>query len=155
MKEYLISIVLTAVSIAISELILPQGKLKTIVNTVFSLTMLISVISPLSSSEEINADFIFNEIDSNLNQYDSSINNYFDMRAEELYAIQFKNQLLENDLVAEQIIVEIYNMKINKIKIYLSNLVIPEENSHINNNVIAIYIANVLEVDQEMVEVYA
>ena len=155
MKEYLISIVLTAVSIAISELILPQGKLKTIVNTVFSLTMLISVISPLSSSEEINADFIFNEIDSNLNQYDSSINNYFDMRAEELYAIQFKNQLLENNLVAEQIIVEIYNMKINKIKIYLSNLVIPEENSHINNNVIAIYIANVLEVDQEMVEVYA
>ena len=155
MKEYLISIVLTAVSIAISELILPQGKLKTIVNTVFSLTILISVISPLSSSEEINADFIFNEIDSNLNQYDSSINNYFDMRAEELYAIQFKNQLLENNLVAEQIIVEIYNMKINKIKIYLSNLVIPEENSHINNNVIAIYIANVLEVDQEMVEVYA
>ncbi len=156
MKEYLISVIMTAVSVAISELILPQGRLKTVINTVFSLAMLVVIISPLKTFNESQSEFVFKAESQEKFTVDTSfINEYFDGKAEKLYANQFKSKLLDNDLVAEEVIVEISNMEIIKIKIFLSNLVIPEENSHINNNVIAKYVAEALGVEAEKVEIYA
>ena len=60
-----------------------------------------------------------------------------------------------NDLICEKVIVEISNTSIKKIKIFLSNLVIPEDNEHINNIVIANFVAEILGVNAEKVEIYA
>ena len=154
MKTFIISIVSTAVLIAISELILPQGRLKSVVNTIFSLALLIVVISPLKNENE---DYIptFKSEGSKTQNELSYVNEYFDSKAESYYSMHYKKALLDNDLIAEKIIVEISNMQIEKIKIFLSNLVIPEENSHINNNVISLYVAKILEVDAKKVEIYA
>ncbi len=155
MKSYIVSIVITSIIIALTELILPHGKLKSVVRTVFSLTLLVTMISPLSKDEFIQGVPSFKqEVEQNItNPY--YVNEYFEDRLEIYYQTLFKNQLLKSDLVTEDIIVEIDNMQICKVKIFLSNLVIPENNLHIDNNVIAKYVANVLQIDVSKVEIYA
>ena len=154
MKSYIISIVSVAILIALAELILPQGRLKNVVNTVFSLFLLIVIINPLNSIEESSIP-TFNQEDVAKTIDVSYVYDYFDSKAEDYYASYYKNILFENDLIAESVIVKINNMKIDKIKIFLSNLVIPEENVHINNNVISLYVAEILGIEAEKVEVYA
>lgn len=155
MKEYIISVVITAVLISLAELILPQGKLKSIVNTVFSLTLLISMITPLKNADmQIIPTFNQIEID-NKNEELTYVSDYVDGKVAKYYATKYKNVLLENDLVAERVFVEIDNLQIVKVKIFLSNLVIPEENEHINNNVIASYVAQILGIDAKRVEIHA
>lgn len=154
MKSYIISIVSVAILIALAELILPQGRLKNVVNTVFSLFLLIVIIKPLNSIEESSIP-TFNQEDVAKTIDVSYVYDYFDSKAEDYYASYYKNILFENDLIAESVIVKINDMKIEKIKIFLSNLVIPEENVHINNNVISLYVAEILGIEAEKVEIYA
>ena len=153
MKAYIISIVVTSILIALTELVLPQSKLKPVINTVFSLTLLLVTISPLSnkSQNEYLPTFSSNN---QIIDYTELAKNY-NSRIEDYYALLYKKQLLDNNLVAEKVIVKISNMNIEKIQIFLSNLVIPEENSHINNNVIASYVAEILKVELCKVEIYA
>ena len=154
MKSYIISIVITSILIAITELILPQGKLKSVINTVFSLTLLTVMLTPLKNSEyDYTVPTFGTTTESSIDL--TNLNEYYDDRIERYYQDLYKNQLLNNNLVTEKVIVEITNMQIDKIKIFLSNLVIPEENSHINNNVIANYVAEILGVDAKKVEIYA
>ena len=154
MKSYIVSIVICSILIALTELILPQKKLKSVVSTVFSLTLLVVMIKPLSTknNEEFTFTFTTNEQPTIIDT--SYLNAYFDDRLELYYQTVYKNQLLNNDLVAEKIIIELSDMKIVNVQIFLSNLVIPEENSHINNNVIKNYVANILGLDPKKVQIY-
>ena len=155
MRQYLISVVITAILIALSELILPQGRLKTVINTVFAIVLLLCLISPISDLEnfELTED-VFNE-QTILPESDDSVVSYFDSRIANYYENEFKKKLFDEDLITERIEVEICNTQIVKIQIFLSNLVIPEENSHININVIRNYLSEILSVDLERIEVYA
>ncbi|MBR2337563.1 MAG: hypothetical protein IKA61_06440 [Clostridia bacterium] len=156
MKSYILSIIVTSVAIALSELILPQGRLKPVVSTAFSLALLFCVISPLKNTSDFgDISAVLKNEPSVVTPDVSQVNTYFDGRIEKYYQSVFKNQLLNNSLVAEEVIVETDNLKIIKVKIFLSNLVIPEENSHIDNNVIANYVAEILGVEQSKVEIYA
>ena len=149
MKQYLISVVITAVLIALSELILPHGKLRAVVNTVFAIVLLLCLISPISRVDDFELSkevFIGEPSTPNLNQ---GVTAYFDGRISAYYENEFKNKLFDEDLITERIEVEICNTQIVKIQIYLSNLVIPEENSHINITVIKNYLSKILGVDLE------
>ncbi len=64
------------------------------------------------------------------------------------------DKLKENYLIAERVEVEICNLQIVKVKVFLSNLVIPSENEHININVIKSYVSNLIQIDEEKVEIY-
>ena len=154
MKSYLISVGITAVIIALSELIIPQGKLKTVVTTVLSIVLLIAMINPFAEIDFDQSQSVFNptEQESSLNNGDGE---YFDRRLTEYYQKIFKEKLKSNDLICEKVIVEISQSSIKKIQIFLSNLVIPENNEHINNNVIANYVAEILGIDASKVEIYA
>ena len=130
MKTYLTSIILTSVLIALSELILPQGKLKTVVNTVFSITLLITMISPLDITISEESIPIFNQQTENIDYFNEQVGSFFDRKTEEFYEANYMSILKENDLIAERIEVEICKMNIDKIQIFLSNLVIPENNAY-------------------------
>ena len=154
MKAYIISIIITSILIALTELILPQGRLKSVVNTVFSLTMLLVTISPLSNIEADISIPTFNQSQNNNDLDTEYLNDYFEVRLENYYADLFQKQLFRSDLITEKIIVDIKDMQIENVQIFLSNLVIPEENTHINNNVIANYVSDVLGISVKKVEIY-
>ena len=155
MKTYIISVVISSVLISLSELIIPQGKLKTVVSTVFSIVLLISMISPLVDFNFDDSKYVFSNTDESITESKQNFDEYFDLKAEEYYSNRYKNLLKENDLICERVIVEISKLNIQKIQIFLSNLVIPENNEHINNNVIRNYVAEILGIPKERIEIYA
>lgn len=155
MKTYIISVVISSVLISLSELIIPQGKLKTVVSTVFSIVLLISMISPLVDFNFDESEYVFSNTSESQTENIQNFDEYFDLKAEEYYSNRYKNILKENDLICERVIVEISKLNIQKIQIFLSNLVIPENNEHINNNVIRNYVAEILGVPRERIEIYA
>ncbi len=155
MKTYIISVVISSVLISLSELIIPQGKLKTVVSTVFSIVLLISMISPLVDFNFDDSEYVFSITDENQTENSQNFDDYFDLKAEKYYSNRYKNILKENDLICERVIVEISKLNIYKIQIFLSNLVIPENNEHINNNVIRNYVAEILGIPKERIEIYA
>ena len=154
MKTYLISIVITSVIIALSELIIPQGKLKTVVTTVLSVVLLIAMINPFAEIDLDGSQSVFNP-DESQNSSQTTSSDYYDERLKDYYQKIFIEKLKSNDLICEKVIVEISQTSIKKIQIFLSNLVIPENNEHINNNVIANYVAEILGVNAQKVEIYA
>ena len=154
MKAYVISIVICSILIALTELILPQKRLKSVVNTVFSISLLVIMIKPLSNDEDQIYIPTFNQNSQQTKPDSNYFNNYFDERFEKYYETLYQRQLLNSDLVTDKIIVEIENMQILSVQIFLSNLVIPEENTHINNNVIVNYLAEILGLEKEKVQIY-
>ena len=155
MKTYIISVVISSVLVSLSELIIPQGKLKTVVSTVFSIVLLISMISPLVDFNFGDSEYVFSNTSESQTENIQNFDDYFDLKAEEYYSSHYKNLLKENDLICERVIVEISKLNIKKIQIFLSNLVIPENNEHINNNVIRNYVAEILGIPKERIEIYA
>ena len=154
MKTYLISVIVTSIVIALSELIIPQGKLKTVVNTALSIVLLIAMISPFADINVEDNLPVFNPNEKN-EHYEIDENGYFDQRLKQYFERVYTEKLKANDLICEKVVVEISQSSIKKIQIFLSNLVIPNDNSHINNSVIANYVARVLGINKEKVEIYA
>ena len=154
MKPYIISVVICSILISLTELIVPQKRLKSVVSTVFSLSLLTVMIKPLNSGEvQINIP-TFNQNSAQITTDVNYLNEYFEDRFEKYYQTLFEKQLRSNDLITEKIIVEIVNTQIENVQIFLSNLVIPEKNEHINNNVIANYVAEILDLDVKKVQIY-
>lgn len=155
MKSYILSVVITSILIALSELVLPQGKMKIVVGTIFSIVLLFSILSPLVSVGFDDSMFVFNSESEVENLSNEKIEEYFDLKIENYYQKEYERSLMDNDLVVEQIKVEVSRKELVKVEIFLSNLVIPEDNSHINNYVITNYVAKILGVDSSLVTIYA
>ncbi|MBQ9782285.1 MAG: hypothetical protein IJW26_03775 [Clostridia bacterium] len=155
MQAYLLTVILTSVAVSLAEMIMPNGKLKIVVNTVFSIAILLSVVSSLQNIESEDFKVVFNDISSDINYEELNyVSEYFDESASKYYQSYYKDKLKSEDLIAERVEVEICNLQIIKVSVFLSNLVIPEENEHININVIKSYVADVLSLSKERIEIY-
>ena len=151
MKTYLFSICIAAIVISLCEFIMPQGRMKNAVWMVISVLFAITMIKPILN---LNLEETF-DIDKYIYYDEQSVTvGYFDDKSEEYFSEYYKAALLENDLVTEKVEVEISRMNIEKIIVYLSNLVIEENNELINNTVIREYVASALGVEPEKVVVY-
>lgn len=155
LKPYFITIIVTAVALSLSELIIPQSKMKITVKTVFSFVFLLAMIKPF-----INFDFSVSDLDFTKDKTSQTYmrqgvmsDNYEKIIAEK-YAERYKAVLKENDLICEKINVDYSDGKIKKIQVYLSNMVIAENNRNINNNVIGDYVAKTLNADRELIVIY-
>ncbi len=155
LKPYFITIIVTAVALSLSELIIPQSKMKITVKTVFSFVFLLAMIKPF-----INFDFSVSDLDFTKDKTSQTYmrqgvmsDNYEKIIAEK-YAERYKAVLKENDLICEKINVDYSDGKIKKIQVYLSNMVIDENNRNINNNVIGDYVAKTLNADRELIVIY-
>lgn len=152
MKTYLITILITIVLISVVQLALPKGKTSETATKILSFALIFCFLKPLGtfSLNLIDRDKLNSEVSGNV----AAFGNYVDENLEKYYETCFFETLKANDLICEKVIVEICNKKLIKTEIYLSNLVIAENNEHININVITDYVAEKLGIDRGCLTVY-
>lgn len=152
MKTYLITILVTIVLISVVQLALPKGKTSETATKILSFVLIFCFLKPLGtfSLNLVERDKLNSEVDKNV----AAIEKYVDENLGKYYEKCFFDTLKENDLICEKVNVEICDKKILKTEIYLSNLVIAENNEHININVITDYVAEKLGIDRGCLTVY-
>lgn len=152
MKTYLITILVTIVLISVVQLALPKGKTSETATKVLSFVLIFCFLKPLGtfSLNLVERDKLNSEVDKNV----AAIEKYVDENLGKYYEKCFFDTLKENDLICEKVNVEICDKKLIKTEIYLSNLVIAENNEHININVITDYVAEKLGIDRGCLTVY-
>ncbi len=152
MKTYLITILVTIVLISVVQLALPKGKTSETATKILSFVLIFCFLKPLGtfSLNLVERDKLNSEVDKNV----AAIEKYVDENLGKYYEKCFFDTLKENDLICEKVNVEICDKKLIKTEIYLSNLVIAENNEHININVITDYVAEKLGIDRGCLTVY-
>lgn len=152
MKTYLITILVTIVLISVVQLVLPKGKTSETATKILSFVLIFCFLKPLGtfSLNLVERDKLNSEVDKNV----AAIEKYVDENLGKYYEKCFFDTLKENDLICEKVNVEICDKKLIKTEIYLSNLVIAENNEHININVITDYVAEKLGIDRGCLTVY-
>lgn len=152
MKTYLITILVTIVLISVVQLALPKGKTSETATKILSFVLIFCFLKPLGtfSLNLVERDKLNSEVDKNV----AAIEKYVDENLGKYYEKCFFDTLKENDLICEKVNVEICDKKLIKTEIYLSNLVIEENNEHININVITDYVAEKLGIDRGCLTVY-
>lgn len=152
MKAYLITVLITIVLISIVQLALPKGKISDTATKILSVAMIFCFLKPLGtfSLDLSERDKINSEAESGV----TTFGQYVDENLERYYERCFIDVLKENNLICERVNVEICDKKLIKTEIYLSNLVIEENNEHININVITDYVAETLGIDRGCLTVY-
>lgn len=153
MKEYVIFAFLSVALFTLVKIALPKGKINSAATFVISAAMFLCLLKPvfaLFSSDKTKTVFgksrEFSEA--------TEVTNYIDRKTEEYYEKAYCEVLKRDNLICEKVNVEICDNKIKKIEIYLSNLVIAENDEHININVIADYVADLIGEEREIVCVY-
>ena len=152
MKTYLITILVTIVLISVVQLALPKGKTSETATKILSFVLIFCFLKPLGtfSLNLVERDKLNSEVDKNV----VKVEKYVDENLGKYYEKCFFDTLKENDLICEKVNVEICDKKLIKTEIYLSNLVIAENNEHININVITDYVAEKLGIDRGCLTVY-
>lgn len=152
MKTYLITILVTIVLISVVQLALPKGKTSETATKILSFVLIFCFLKPLGtfSLNLVERDKLNSEVDKNV----AEVEKYVDENLGKYYEKCFFDTLKENDLICEKVNVEICDKKLIKTEIYLSNLVIAENNEHININVITDYVAEKLGIDRGCLTVY-
>ena len=152
MKTYLITILVTIVLISVVQLASPKGKTSETATKILSFVLIFCFLKPLGtfSLNLVERDKLNSEVDKNV----AKVEKYVDENLGKYYEKCFFDTLKENDLICEKINVEICDKKLIKTEIYLSNLVIAENNEHININVITDYVAEKLGIDRGCLTVY-
>ena len=151
MSGYIISVLISAVCISVIELIIPKGKLKGVISFVVSVVFIGVMVAPIMKTDISGMfDFDFDISDPRSVPTISAV----DEEIEKYYENTYKKALFDDNLIAEKVVVETSGNKIEKVDIYLSNLVIDEKSEHINSNVIRTYISSLIGVPYEKVEVY-
>ncbi|MBR1677603.1 MAG: hypothetical protein IJ706_09885 [Clostridia bacterium] len=151
MSGYIISVLISAVCISVIELVIPKGKLKGVISFVVSVVFIGVMVAPIMKTDISGMfDFDFDVLDPRSVPTISAV----DEEIEKYYENTYKKALFDDNLIAEKVVVETSGNKIEKVDIYLSNLVIDEKSEHINSNVIRTYISSLIGVPYEKVEVY-
>lgn len=152
MKAYLITILVTIVLISVVQLALPKGKTSETATKILSIVLIFCFLKPLGSFSLNLSDR--DKINSEAESGAATFGEYVDENLEKYYETCFFETLKANDLICERVNVEICDKKLIKTEIYLSNLVIAENNEHININVITDYVAGKLGIDRGCLTVY-
>lgn len=153
MKIYLTTIAASCIMLSLTELIAPDGRTKNCVITVISIAFAAIVFSPMVKSDVINLSVPVFSYENSIT-IDENAERLLNVKVASGYASDIKKQLLNIDLVAEDVKVEYCRGEIQKIEVYLSNLVISEDDGHINNNVIADYVSKELGINRDRLFVY-
>lgn len=153
MKVYLAGVAAGCVALSLVELISPDGKTKRCVAAALSVAFVAIALAPVLKSETDSFVFPSLSIDGEV-VTDKNVEDTVAVRLSEIYSEDLKKMLKDIDLIAERVDVEICRGEIEKIEVYLSNLVITDDCEHINSNVIADYVCERLEINKEILAVY-
>ena len=135
MKSWIISIISVVLLNLVSEIILSQSTIGEFIKKIFGLVTILVIISPIANIFKIDIDNIINTYDSKFN-YQSEYISIVENGQEEFYENYIK-QLLEDEgflnvNVEIDYKIEDNGININKITLNLKNLVINENQPHIN-----------------------
>jgi len=134
--SWILSIVGVVIIGVLVDIILPEGEMQKYIKAVFSVIVIVIMITPILQIDFNKIDFdkfLFNETSIELNQ--NYINNYIDKYKENVEEI-LKNSLKSNGF--SNVDVEIYlnksntNFEINKVVLNIKNLVININSVHID-----------------------
>ena len=152
MKGYFVLIAAGCVFLSLAQLILPKGKTNKCVTCMLAVCFALIIIGPLQKGGDLFSSkfFAYDEVPDESVEAATFLDDYL----AEKYADNYKKLLLQSGIVAESVKVEFCRAKLQKLSVYLSNLVIIDEDGSINSNVIADYVANVLSVSSDKVEIY-
>lgn len=153
MKEYVIFAFLSVTLFTLVKIALPKGKINSAATFVVSAAMFLCLLKPIFTLFSLNGTENALGKKSKFSEA-TEIATYFDRKTEIYYEKAYYEILRQDNLICEKVNVEICDNKIKKIEIYLSNLVIVENDEHININVIADYVTNLIGVEREIVSVY-
>ena len=143
---------MTIVLISVVQLALPKGKTSETATKILSIVLIFCFLKPLGTFSFNHADR--EKINSGAESGVAAFGEYVDENLKKYYETCFFETLKANDLICERVNVEICDKKLIKTEIYLSNLVIAENNEHININVITDYVAEKLGIDRGCLTVY-
>ena len=153
MKEYVLFSFLSVALFTLVKIFLPKGKINSAATFVISAAMFLCLLKPALAL--FSSDITKNPFGKSAEFSEATeITNYLDSKTEEYYEKAYYEALKRDNLICEKVNVEICDNKIKKIEIYLSNLVIAENDEHININVIADYVADLIGEEREIVCVY-
>ncbi|MBR2614049.1 MAG: hypothetical protein IKC71_00435 [Clostridia bacterium] len=132
MKAYLLEIVVVIFITCVSSLILSEGRLKFFIKSIYSIVLVLVIISPIVKNKGEKVDFnLFSE---NEIVYDQNFLEYVDNKKIESLKDKIEEILLDFGVKNGQVIIEkdIKTNEIKKIVIDLKNAVIENDNKHIN-----------------------
>lgn len=153
MKEYVLFAFLSVALFTLVKIFLPKGKINSAATFVISAAMFLCLLKPVLAL--FSSDITKNPFDKSAKFSEATeITNYLGSKKEEYYEKAYYEALKRDNLICERVNVEICDNEIKKIEIYLSNLVIAEDSEHININVIADYVADLIGEEREIVSVY-
>ncbi|MBE5756651.1 MAG: hypothetical protein E7342_02510 [Clostridiales bacterium] len=132
MKNYLLEIVVIVFIMAISSLILSEGRLKFFIKSIYSITLILVIISPIikMKNTEVNFDlFLENEI-----VFDQNFLDYVNNKKDENYKEILDKILLNMGInrATFEFVLDKEENSIEKIFIDLKNAVIENKDEHIN-----------------------
>lgn len=133
-KEYLLSIAVVSVLTVISQLLLPEGKLKKTSQVIFNFIIILCIINPIISNK-LNLDLTFSAEEREMKIDDSAV---YLIREQETLNLEKNCQALLNSEGIEGVKVKIQPsnltevFSIEKVTLNFDNLRISEESEHIN-----------------------
>lgn len=152
LTSYILSIAGIALITAITEFIMPFGRMKTLAKTIFNLFLIVAMISPIFQ-HQLLFDFDYNKSDINVDSAAvDSIKNDREVYIENLC----QNALIKEGIkgVKVDIVIDkstVY-LTVKKVAINFDNLVISDKNEHINITSKTIEIlAKLLNIDEELI----
>lgn len=134
LKEYLLSISVVSVLTVISQLLLPEGKLKKTSQIIFNFMIILCIINPIISNK-LNLDLTFSREELQIKIDDSAV---YLIREQEALNLEKNCQALLNSKGIEGVTVKIKptnsteGFSIEKVTLNFDDLRISEESEHIN-----------------------
>lgn len=155
-KTYALSVAVVVIITEISDLLLPSGKMKNSVRTVFSILTILIFSSPAISffKNEFNFSEIFEtttvEVDQNFIDYSYQVRNKL---LEDEARRSLKNEGIEFSSVRVETENSFGVINVKKIEINLGDLVINENEWHIYKSRARTVVATALKVDEKVVTI--
>lgn len=132
LSDYILSVLSIAVLISLCRAILPDGRTKHAVGTIFHFILIIAIISPLSN---INKDI---SVDFNTSKVSIDESAVYEINLQKITYLESSclKILNQNDVTAEDVEIEFNindkNYLIEKVTVFFDNSRITDETEHIN-----------------------
>ena len=145
---YLLSVTALIILGEIVRIILPNGKTKKIAETVFSLVVIITLLSPIMNIKDLSLlDGAGSEFFADETYYD-----YVDLVLENDARVKTVNYLESENFPYSSIEIECEKNSIKKLIIYCDKMVMDGKNEHINSSEVTMNLAYILSVDRGVIE---
>ena len=140
-----------AVICTIAEMLLPQGKTRSVIRSVMATVAVFVIVTPLPGLIKNGFDFDFTEDTVNI---DTDYIKYTDLLRGQEFAAAAEQYLKQNGYEGVAVTVEMNGYKVKSVTAKISNSSIMQNGTHINNSEITKLLAEYFGIEKEAVMAY-